>query len=1052
MSTTKDKQLVINRVREERIDLAKVLKKHTGIRRIVEELYPDSAHFIFELLQNAEDTGATDVKFELQDDFLAFEHNGQPFTEDDILGITDVGDGTKFDDQDTIGRFGVGFKAVFAYTESPRIWSPSYSFQIDELVLPSVLDDRLDLEPKTRFEFPFNNPKKKRDVAYAEVEAGLRDLEKSTLLFLTNIQTIVWNIADAKSGAVLRIEHSENHIEVLKEQNGATTSSSHFLRFAQPVTGMQRTSRHKVAVAFALEFLLDVKAYQSDLPLAKQFRIHTKTPGKVAVFFPAEKETSGLRFNLHAPFVPELSRASIKDTPANDPLFDQLATLAVEAMHKLKEMSFLTPEFLGALPNEQDEIGKKYRPIRSAIKKAFDDEALMPTYSKVHAPARHLYQSKASLKQLLRAEDIAFLIDYHDAPPQWAANRALQGTNVERFMNGLAISDWDVDDFLEVLETNTNEEWDEPDKEFMAWLEGKPVDWLQRMYAMFVRDPETQDELYRLTDARIVRLVDGSFSKPQNCYFPDEKREYIGVVPCVDPEILETGSSKVQKKAARHFLEEIGVGEIGEKELIQSLLENDYTSEDRALNKRKYVSNLRRFIRFLEENPYQGEVFENRKVFLGADGIWHSGGEIFLDAPFLETGLIEYFGIVGFPDNLVALSEEYLDMAIDASKVAQLADKIGAKRTIKIREVSCYSNPDWDYLVSVRGERHTSPIDQDYRIQKFEDFAESKSKRISVLIWHTMRSASTTVLSARFQKNWSHGCRNADSQLVHQLRRAAWVPQGDRFVKPAAARADLLPDGFDFDPGWQWIKRIEFGKDVKLENERIRAEAEAAIEKKNKRQAAAAELGFRDPGDLVWLEKIREMPTSQREQVLSDWERKKAAELPEHQPQNPERRAERVGTLAADAVERTTEDRIRSISVGREDVKTEAEQYLQQQYTGDDGIICQVCESPMPFRLDDGRAYFERVEFLTKLKKRHHQNYLALCPNHAAMFKHTSGTKDFLQEMFLELEDKRLEVVLAQQNATIYFTKTHIADLRKVIEVDANSDGVAVSEQDFEAS
>jgi hypothetical protein len=80
--------------------------------------------------------------------------------------------------------------------------------------------------------------------------------------------------------------------------------------------------------------------------------------------------------------------------------------------------------------------------------------------------------------------------------------------------------------------------------------------------------------------------------------------------------------------------------------------------------------------------------------------------------------------------------------------------------------------------------------------------------------------------------------------------------------------------------------------------------------------------------------------------------------------------------------------------------------------------------------------YFEKVEFLPKLKKRHYQNYLALCPNHAAMFQHANGSADFMQDMFIELARNELEVVLAQSNTTIYFTKTHIADLKKVIEVD----------------
>lgn len=117
---------VIDEVRRERENLARVLKKHTGIRRIVEDLYPDSAHFIYELLQNAEDTSATEARFTLSKTGLVFEHNGRPFEPRDIYAITDIGEGTKANDDDKIGRFGVGFKAVFAYSETPHIWSPPF--------------------------------------------------------------------------------------------------------------------------------------------------------------------------------------------------------------------------------------------------------------------------------------------------------------------------------------------------------------------------------------------------------------------------------------------------------------------------------------------------------------------------------------------------------------------------------------------------------------------------------------------------------------------------------------------------------------------------------------------------------------------------------------------------------------------------------------------------------------------------------------------------------------------------------------------------------------
>src|SRR2546429_2266299 len=100
----------IDEVRVDRQPLAHVLKKHRGIRKIVEDLYPDRAHFIYELLQNAEDTGAFEARFALCEDSVTFEHNGRPFTKDDIWRITDIGEGTH--NEDKIGRFGVGFKAV----------------------------------------------------------------------------------------------------------------------------------------------------------------------------------------------------------------------------------------------------------------------------------------------------------------------------------------------------------------------------------------------------------------------------------------------------------------------------------------------------------------------------------------------------------------------------------------------------------------------------------------------------------------------------------------------------------------------------------------------------------------------------------------------------------------------------------------------------------------------------------------------------------------------------------------------------------------------------
>lgn len=309
-----------------------MLKKHLGIRRMVEELYPDSAHFIYELLQNAEDAGATYAKFALSDDSLAFEHNGRPFSAEDISGITDIGDGTKASDMDKIGQFGVGFKAVFAYSEAPHIWSPTFSFKISDLVLPFEIPASAALGDLTRFEFPFNNPKKPPADAHDEIARGLDDLSETSLLFLADLKAICWSTSSGLSVEIERVKHSDHHIETFKKTQGQVVARSHFLVFDELVPGLQK---QRVAVAFQLSLLPNIEAFDPRKSLAKQLRIEAAEPGRVAISFPAEKEQSGLRFHLHAPFVPELSRASVKDTAANQSLFDQLSARAASAASAL---------------------------------------------------------------------------------------------------------------------------------------------------------------------------------------------------------------------------------------------------------------------------------------------------------------------------------------------------------------------------------------------------------------------------------------------------------------------------------------------------------------------------------------------------------------------------------------------------------------------------------------------------------------------------------------------------------------------------------------------
>lgn len=1013
-------------IRVRRQKLADVLdsEEYSGIRLIVEELYPDQAHFLFELLQNAQDTGATEATFDLTANMLTFEHDGRPFNEGDIEGITNIGKGTKAGDEDTIGRFGVGFKAVFAYCETPMIYSPTYSFRIESLVLPSEIEPFPGLGEHTRFEFPFNNPKKPADAAYEEIADGLKALSDTSLLFLTSLEAVSWRIERGGHGEVMRVRHSDNHLEILEQRNGKATSSSHFLRFDQPIEGL---SAQSVSVAYPLRFLAEQTSFDVKKPLAKQMRLVPAEIGQVSVYFPAEKETSNLRFHLNAPFVPELSRASVKETPANEPLFDQLARLCAASLHHIRDLGLLNSETLGILPNKQDAIPRRYEGIRTEILKALNREPLTPTYGRSHAPARELFQSKAALKEVITDDDLAVLLGKEEQP-RWAASAPQKNSNADRMLSSLAIRDWDVGDLIDVLdEIEADYSWQTSRPEIGEWLAAKPVEWLQRLYAMFHRELSEESGFHELRGCPIVRLIDGSFSTGEGSYFlsdgdgDGDNSDF----PRVDPAVYQSGKSKPQQIQARQLLEEIGVKVVDEKELVKTILAERYSKTSIAPE----PSDLRRFMKLVENDPSAAEIFANAHIFEIADGRWARPKSVFLDSPFVETGLSAYYGdqckVEPYP-----LASRYAEEHRSKGRFVKFALVLGAVTKITPSKKSVDGHPSADSLKADwfrYGVRRTnSGINDDWYLAGLQLALAKKSIECAKVIWRTMNLASSTVLRARFRPNQQYTLRTAPSSLVLSLRKAKWVPQtGGEFVTPRDASRDLLPPGFPYDAGQEWLKAIEFG-----------TVADKRTEEARKRKTVAAELGFEDDTALADAQWFAGLSVEQRQSYRDQLEHEASMELPNHQPTNPERRAAKVRDRAAEDPDKESEIRERSVQTGTSETREKADEYLRRQYTNVDGeMICQACREPLPFTLDDGSYYFERVELVRSLPKRHHQNYLALCPNHGAMYRHAHATKDIVVDLLKDCEGGDLEVTLAGQDATIYFTQTHLCDVKAILSV-----------------
>src|SRR4051812_21946442 len=142
----------------------------TDIARIgpmlLADRYDDRTHFIFELLQNAEDAlgrrgtwnGPRRVAFHLDAESLVLSHFGRPFDEADVRGICGIAESTK--DQSAIGRFGIGFKSVYTFTDRPEIHSGGEDFAVENYVQPRRADRRERKPDETLIVLPFRSEDK----------------------------------------------------------------------------------------------------------------------------------------------------------------------------------------------------------------------------------------------------------------------------------------------------------------------------------------------------------------------------------------------------------------------------------------------------------------------------------------------------------------------------------------------------------------------------------------------------------------------------------------------------------------------------------------------------------------------------------------------------------------------------------------------------------------------------------------------------------------------------------------------------------------------------
>lgn len=340
---TKKQQELFDALHNDRVEDYKVFSKrdYGGLFKSVIDKYPESAHFIYELLQNADDANATEVNIILKKDSLLFKHNGTKHFDvtpidsvevGDINAITGIGNSTKIETQNKIGKFGVGFKSVFQYSDTPEIYDDIYKFKIENYIIPTLIEeDRVERKKgETLFVFHFRNAKSN----YHEIKKRLENL-RNPIIFLHNLIRIVLRIDDTNDKYTY--EKTLRHKEEYNQYNYGNVKMELYdilepkglksiILFSQNVIVNDNygSTIHPIYVGF----------YYNE---EKQKLITANSNRKVYCFFPT-KESFKTCFILHAPFLLTDNRQNLKpNEKLNDDLVSQLSKLAAQSVIILRD-------------------------------------------------------------------------------------------------------------------------------------------------------------------------------------------------------------------------------------------------------------------------------------------------------------------------------------------------------------------------------------------------------------------------------------------------------------------------------------------------------------------------------------------------------------------------------------------------------------------------------------------------------------------------------------------------------------------------------------------
>ena len=537
---------------------------------LLTDLYGDRTHFIYELLQNAEDAIhrriddlSRTVRFDLSEQALRVSHYGKPFDRRDVEGVCDIGAGTKQEDVTQIGRFGIGFKSVYGFTDRPQIHSGDEDFGIDSFVWPSS-ERPIKREPnQTVFIMPLRGPGEHGE----EIAKGLRRISLDTLLFLREIDTIDWTLPDGESGTYVRQTDTwcqeVRKVTVVGESTGQGDAEKSWLVFSRPTYAADDILAGHIEVAFIIEDTRIVPVSRSPL----------------VAFFPTVVETN-LGFRIQGPYRTTPSRDNVPETDKwNQECIEKTGDVLVDALVWLRDHNMLDVDVLRCLPIDRGKFDdeSRFATLYESVKYALRSHDLLPTFGGG-------YMAAPSVK-LARTQELRELFDRKQIKRLFKSNHAMSwltdGVSQDRApdLRTYLMEELDVD---EVTPQTILPKLDR------SFLRRQSNGWMCRLYEFL----KGQAALHRQAKgAPIMRLSDGTHV---SAFVDDAPQAFL-------PGSVKTGFPTIhadvcQSADARQFLRMIG---LSEPHLVDDVIRNvlpKYDGDDCEVSEAEYAEDIDRIL------------------------------------------------------------------------------------------------------------------------------------------------------------------------------------------------------------------------------------------------------------------------------------------------------------------------------------------------------------------------------------------------------------------------------------------------------------------------